>query len=106
MNRKAEDIMALLELTIDSCIDLCAKTMTPEEQHIIDKLKSWERKLNLEIQHQHLLEAPMDDYEFKDVVNQITKPIIDSVFEQARSDGVITPDEHLLLDNIVSKLHF
>ena len=106
MNRTTEDIMALLELTIDSCIELCANNMTTEEKIIIYKLKNWERKLNLEIQHQHLLEAPMDDYEFKDVVNQITKPIIDSVFEQARADGVITPDERKLLDNIVSKLTF
>lgn len=100
--REPAEIQALIELTIDSCLEICGQELTPEEQSIIQKLREWEVKL--ESQLMHLYEANLDPIEFKDIVNQTLGAVIDSVFEQARIDGTITPNEQKLLDNIVAKL--
>jgi len=101
--KKKSEILALLELTIDSCFEI-AKTggVTPEEKAIIDKLGEW--KLKLEPQIMQTLQAPMDERDFYDVLHQFLRPVIDSVIEQARVDGVITADEQRLIDNVVEKL--
>ena len=100
--RDPAEIRALLELTIDSCLAICGQDLSPEEQFIIQKLRDWEVKL--ENQLMHLYEANLDPIEFKDIVNQTLGAVIDSVFEQARTNGTITPNEQKLLDNIVAKL--
>lgn len=103
-NRSPSEILALLELTIDSCFEI-AKThekITEGEKLIIDKLSEW--KLKLEPQIMQTLEAPLDKHDFRDIVQQMLDPVIDSVIEQAQSDGVITPEEQQLLDNIMAKL--
>ncbi|MFW9780239.1 MAG: hypothetical protein ACFFE8_15435 [Candidatus Heimdallarchaeota archaeon] len=102
--RKKSEILAILELTIDSCFEVAKSwgTISPEEKAIIDKLGEW--KLKLEPQVMQTLEAPMDDKDFYDVMHQLLRPVIDSVIEQAKANGVITAHEQRLIDTIVEKL--
>lgn len=101
---KKSEILALLELTIDSCFEIAKKEgdISSEEQAILDKLGEW--KLKLEPQIMQTLQAPMDEKDFYDVMHQFLRHVIDSVIEQARVDGVITADEQRLIDNVIEKL--
>ena len=103
-NRSPREIIALLELTIDSCFEIAKvdDNIPPKEKAIIDKLSEW--KLKLEPQILHTLQAPMDEKDFRDILHQFLQPVIDSVVEQAKIDGVITPKEQKLIDNIIEKL--
>ena len=104
MYRTPEDITALLQLTIDSCLQLVAESeLTDQEKKILDNLNDW--KLRLEPQTMHLFEAPLDTMDFKALLKDTLKPIIDTSFELAREDGIITEREQKLLDTIVEKLN-
>lgn len=101
--RKPEDITALIEMTIDSCLSILTDSISEDEQAILDKLSEW--KLNLAPQLMHIFEAPLDASDFKDILRQSIRPVIDSVVEEAKSDGVITAKEQRLIDVIVDKLN-
>lgn len=100
--RTPEDITALIEMTIDSCLAIMTDSISQEEQKILDRLSEW--KLKLAPQLMHIFEAPLDVGDFKDLVRQAIKPVIDSIVEEAKSDGVITEKEQRLIDIIVNKL--
>jgi uncharacterized membrane protein YebE (DUF533 family) len=102
--RKKSDILTLLELTIESCFEIAKRKgeITAKERAIIDKLGEW--KLRLEPQIMQTLEAPMDEKDFYDVLHQFLRPVIESVIEQAKADGVITAEEQRLIDIIIEKL--
>ena len=100
--RSPEDITALLGMTIDSCLAIMTDSISEDEQKILDRLSEW--KLKLAPQLMHIFGAPLDVGDFKDIVRQAIKPVIDSIVEEARSDGIITEKEHRLIDIIVAKL--
>ncbi|MFX1535298.1 MAG: TerB family tellurite resistance protein [Promethearchaeota archaeon] len=104
MKRSPGEIIALLELTIDSCLEIAKidDSISEDEKAIIDKLTEW--KLKLEPQIMEILEANLDESDFYDIFHQLLSPVVDAVFEQARMDGKITEEEQKLLDNIVDKL--
>ena len=102
--RSPEDITALFELTIDEILQIVAESdLTSGEQAILDHLSS--AKLKLQPQLMHLFEAPMDDIDFKDIMRDTLKPVIDASFDHARSDGIITEREQKILDTIVLRLN-
>ena len=101
--RTPEDITALIEMTIDSCLSISAEAITEDEQKIVDKLSEW--KVKLAPQLMHMFEAPLDVSEFKDLLRQSLKPVIDDVVETAKDDGVITEKEQKLIDIIVKNLN-
>ena len=100
--RTPKDITALLEMTIDSCLAIMTDSISDDEQKILDKLSEW--KLKLAPQLMHVFEAPLDVSDFKDLLRQSIKPVIDSIVEEAKSDGVISDKEQRLIDVIVEKL--
>ena len=53
----------------------------------------------------HLFEAPMDVGDFKDILRQTIKPVIDSLVEEAKSDGVISEKEQKILDVVINRLN-
>lgn len=104
LNRTPSEILALLELTIESCLEIAKfdDRISKDERAIIDKLSEW--RLEIENQIMEILEAPMNENDFRDIVQQLLTPVINSIFEQAKLDGIITSEEQALLDNILSKL--
>jgi len=101
--RSPEDITALFALTIDEFLQIVAESdLTSNEKSILEHLRK--SKLELQPQLMHLFEAPMDDIDFKDILRQTLKPVIDAAFDHARSDGIITEREQKLLDTIVLRL--
>ncbi|MHA2364630.1 MAG: hypothetical protein ACXAC7_11790 [Candidatus Hodarchaeales archaeon] len=103
MYRSPKEIIALFELTIESYFEHSKDALTAEEKAILDKLSEW--KVKLEPQLMHIFESAMSPYDFKDILRQTMKPVIDSVFEQAKANGVVTSQEQKLLDHIVQKLN-
>ena len=103
--RKPDDITALIELAIDDCLQIFQGEfeMDDESKHLVDKLSEW--KVNLQPQLMHLFEAPMDASDFKDILRQTIKPVIDSLVDEAKSDGVITEKEQRILDIVVKRLN-
>lgn len=99
--RSEQDILAILDLTIDSCLTLASLNMTDDEKNIIKRLNHWRENFKLEDQILHILEAPMSNIEFKDILKQILNPIIEDVLDHAKQDGVISPQEQKLLDTII-----
>lgn len=101
--RKPEDITALIELTIDDCLQIFNGEVDDESQRLLDKLSEW--KVNLQPQLMHVFEAPLDVGDFKDILRQTIKPVIDSLVDEAKSDGVITEREQKIIDVVVSRLN-
>lgn len=99
--RSKQDILAILDLTIDSCLDLASSNMSDDEKKIIDRLKHWRENLVLDNQILHILEAPMDKLDFKNILKQVLNPIIADILEEAKEDGIISPKEQKLLDAII-----
>jgi hypothetical protein len=99
--RTIDDISALIDLTIDSCLDLVSSSMSEGQKNIIDRLNDWKGNFKLDNQILHILEAPMSDIEFKDILKQVLMPIMDDLLKYAEQDGVITPKEQNLLDHII-----
>ncbi|MHA1991042.1 MAG: hypothetical protein ACW981_17355 [Candidatus Hodarchaeales archaeon] len=101
-DRTIDDILALLDLTIDSCLDLVSSTMSDKQISIINRLNHWKSNFKLDNQILHVLEAPMSDLEFKDILKQVLYPIINDLLKHAQQDGIITPEEQKLLDHIIT----
>ena len=102
--RKPEDITALIELTVDSCLSMVPESdLSNEEKKLIENLRSWEVKL--QPQFMHLFEAPMDDLDFRDILKQTLQPMIDDTIQLAKSHGKITFREQKIIDTIVAKLN-
>ena len=101
-NKSVADVNAILDLAIDNLLELTSENISEVEKEIIKKLNNWRGDFKINNQMMHLLEAPMSDLEFKDIIKQVQRSIFDDLLNQARSDGVITPQEQNLLD-IVSK---
>jgi len=101
--RKPEDITTLIELTIDDCLQIFNGEVDDESQRLLDKLSEW--KVSLQPQLMHVFEAPLDVGDFKDILRQTIKPVIDSLVDEAKSDGVITEREQKILDVVVSRLN-
>lgn len=101
--RKPEDITTLIEMTIDDCLQIFTGEVDEESQRLLDKLSEW--KVSLQPQLMHVFEAPLDVGDFKDILRQTLKPVIDSLVDEARSDGVITEREQKILDVVVSRLN-
>lgn len=101
--RKPEDITTLIEMTIDDCLQIFQGEVDEESQRLLDKLSEW--KVNLQPQLMHVFEAPLDVGDFKDILRQTIKPVIDSLVEEAKSDGVITEREQKILDVVVQRLN-
>ncbi len=105
MYRKPEDIITLIELTIDDCLQIFQGELELDDdtRKLIGKLSEW--KINLQPQLMHLFEAPMDVGDFKDILRQTIKPVIDSLLDEAKSDGVISEKEQKVLDVVVKRLN-
>ncbi|OLS27725.1 MAG: hypothetical protein HeimC3_01930 [Candidatus Heimdallarchaeota archaeon LC_3] len=103
--RSIKDIKAILDITIDSCLDRVTFNMSDEEKKIINRLKDWQINFSVSNQMMQILEAPLSDIEFKDILRQLFNPIIDEVFEQAKKNGIISPQEQKLLDTIVNNFN-
>ena len=94
--RKPEDITTLIEMTIEDCVNMFQGEIEEDAQILLDKLTEW--KVTLQPQLMHVFEAPLDVGDFKDILRQTMKPVIDSLVEEAKSDGVITEKEQKILD--------
>ena len=101
--RKPEDITTLIEMTIEDCLQIFQGEVDEESQKLLDKLSEW--KVNLQPQLMHVFEAPLDVGDFKDILRQTIKPVIDSLVEEAKSDGIITDKEQKILDVVVKRLN-
>ena len=103
--RKPEDITTLIEMTIDDCLQIFQGELELDEdaKKLVDKLSEW--KINLQPQLMHLFEAPMDVGDFKDILRQTIKPVIDPLVEEAKSDGVISEKEQKILDVVINRLN-
>lgn len=102
--RKPDDITALIELTVDSCLSMVSESdLSNEEKKLIENLRSWEVKL--QPQFMHLFEAPMDDLDFKDIIKQTLQPMIDDTIQLAKTHGKITFREQKIIDTILAKLN-
>ena len=101
--RKPEDISALIEMTFEDCVQMFQGEIEEDAQALLDKLTEW--KVNLQPQLMHVFEAPLDIGDFKDILRQTMKPVIDSLVEEAKSDGVITEKEQKILDVVVKRLN-
>ena len=101
--RKPDDITTLIELTIEDCLQIFQGELDDEAQALLDKLSEW--KVNLQPQLMHVFEAPLDVGDFKDILRQTLKPVIDSLVEEAKSDGVITEKEQKILDVVIKRLN-
>lgn len=101
--RKPEDITTLIEMTIEDCVQMFQGEMDDEAQALLNKLSEW--KVNLQPQLMHVFEAPLDVGDFKDILRQTMKPVIDSLVEEAKSDGVITEKEQKILDIVIKRLN-
>jgi hypothetical protein len=103
--RTPSDITTLIELAIDDCLQMFQGELTldDEAQKLLDKLSEW--KVNLQPQLMHVFEAPMDASDFKDILRQTIRPVIDSLVDEAKSDGVITDKEQKILDIVIKRLN-
>ncbi len=101
--RKPEDITTLIEMTIEDCLQIFQGEVDEESQRLLDKLSEW--KVNLQPQLMHVFEAPLDVGDFKDILRQTIRPVIDSLVDEAKSDGVITEREQKILDVVVNRLN-
>lgn len=105
--RTPEDITTLIEMTIDDCLQIfqgeLESTLDDDSKALLDKLSEW--KVNLQPQLMHVFEAPLSISDFKDILRQTLKPVIDSLVEEAKSDGVITDKEQKILDVVVKRLN-
>ena len=101
--RKPEDITALIEMTIEDCVQMFQGEIEEDAQALLDKLTEW--KVNIQPQLMHVYYAPIDIVDFKDIIRQTMKPVIDSLVEEAKSDGVITEKEQKILDVVVKRLN-
>ena len=102
--RKPEDIKALIEMVVDSCLSMVSESdLSAQEIKLIENLRSWEVKLHP--QFMQLFEAPMDGLDFKDILRQTLQPMIDDTIELAKTDGKITDAEQKIIDTIVAKLN-
>ena len=94
-------------MTIDDCLQIFSgeldESLDKDSKNLIDKLSEW--KVNLQPQLMHVFEAPLDVGDFKDILRQALKPVIDSLVEEAKSDGVITEQEQKILDVVVKRLN-
>ena len=105
--RTPQDITTLIEITIEDCLQIFQgeldTSLDDDSKKLLDKLSEW--KVNLQPQLMHVFEAPLDASDFKDILRQTLKPVIDSLVEEARSDGVITEKEQKILDIVVKRLN-
>ena len=103
--RKIEEITALLEMTIDSCLDLTMQNLSDDEKQIINRLNEWRDNFQIDNQIMQIFEAPISDIEFKDILRQVLKPILDDIFFKANEDGIITEREQAILDNVTKNFN-
>jgi len=101
INRSLDDINSLVQVMVDSYFSTIDKKQNKRETRIIDKLKSLEVKV--QPQFMHIFESPLDKIHFKDIINQLTLPIINEHIEVAHTKGILTDEEHYLIRLILSK---
>ena len=80
-NREPSEILALLDLIIDSRFEIFGVEFSDYEMEIINRV----RKSRLVIDNKllHIFEAPLNPIDFKDLINLMINTIIESAFEEA-----------------------
>ena len=68
---------------------------------LVDKLKSLD--IHITSQIMHIFEAPLDKYDFNDLINQVITGVTDDLIERAHSIGFISKNESDQLRKFIDK---
>lgn len=103
INYTIADITALFQLNVESYLDLISKRPTIEGKNLIDKLRELSPITKLPEQVLFTLQAPMDNIDFKDILNQFVRSTVLDIIEGANKNGYINADEQKSLTRITMK---
>ena len=101
-NREPSEIIALLDLIIDSRFEIFGVEFSDYEMEIINRVRK--SKLVIDNKLLHIFEAPLNPIDFKDLINLMINTIIESAFEEAVKNGTISEVEEEIIVNLLSKL--
>ena len=101
-NREPSEILALLDLIIDSRFEIFGVEFSDYEMEIINRVRK--SKLVIDNKLLHIFEAPLNPIDFKDLINLMINTIIESAFEEAVKNGTISEVEEEIIVNLLSKL--
>ena len=101
-NREPTEIMALLDLTIDSRFEIFGVEFSDYEMDLINRIRT--AKLVIDTKLLHIFEAPLNPIDFKDLMNLVTNAIIESVFDEAFNNNVISEEEQKIAAYLKAKL--
>jgi tellurite resistance protein len=102
MYRSQEDVRAALRSLFDSSVQVAMAdgVITADERAILDAVKDGVAAVDR--QFMEMLNESHDDEAFQDLVGQIFGYIVGRATEVALGDGVITPDEQAIIENLVA----
>ena len=98
--RSPNDIHMLMEVLIDSYFASRSTNIGQKQQIIMDKLNSLE--INIPTQLMNILESPLNKADFKDLVDQLIRPMIFELIEKAHLENILTKSESELMNLVIS----